>query len=456
MSPVVNSLNLINNAFGLEISKVEELIGKMQNLQNGISFKNQKMFLTTIPAAITGYDVISWLKKYLNLDSVDEANHLASMLLFYGYIYSITDPKLQYVQDDPSILYRFQAPYYWVSKFHAPDQVDYAIYLVKRSLRNRQKYALEDFELSAREKLQRILCDKWEFICIQAEEQLRLIRERRRSDRLVMDSQERAFWAVHRPPPSRVNRLELNITRTRREKNCFTKQASATPSKNQFTKSVDNLCLYVANHKNFDWFLEKAEVLNPWCAEDETTGLSLDAARKVWPKTYCPLQSHAKERMESKISMKQVKLWATSFERLLADWEGISYFQRFLDKEFSGENLSFWLAVNKFTFGPKVTLTSKCKSIYEEFLSESGINEINLDRKTMAITEKNMENPNFFTFEEAQEHIYALMKNDSYVRFLRSEDYGSAMRTAVQHDAVKQKVFNNYQGIGPTTHLHTE
>lgn len=43
-----------------------------------------------------------------------------------------------------------QTPYYWPSSAahgHSPDNLEYAIYLAKRSLRNKQRHGLEDYEL---------------------------------------------------------------------------------------------------------------------------------------------------------------------------------------------------------------------------------------------------------------------------------------------------------------------
>ena len=41
-----------------------------------------------------------------------------------------------------------QIPYYWPShQTKNPDNVDYAIFLVKRNLRNKQRHGLEDFEM---------------------------------------------------------------------------------------------------------------------------------------------------------------------------------------------------------------------------------------------------------------------------------------------------------------------
>ncbi len=75
-----------------------------------------------------------------------EAVHLANLLCQFGYYFPIGELKNLLVKDDSS-LYRFQTPYYWPSQHHTPDNIEYAIYLQKRTLqRNRQKHGLEDYE----------------------------------------------------------------------------------------------------------------------------------------------------------------------------------------------------------------------------------------------------------------------------------------------------------------------
>jgi len=43
---------------------------------------------------------------------------------------------------------------------------------------------------------------------MQAEEQVRLAKERKKGDKIVSDSQERAYWRVYRPPPGFTSSLE--------------------------------------------------------------------------------------------------------------------------------------------------------------------------------------------------------------------------------------------------------
>lgn len=62
---------------------------------------------------------------------------------------------------------------------------------------------------------------------------------------------------------------------------------------------------------------------------------------------------------------------------------------------------------------------------------------INIDSKSYEITKKNMEtNPNNrWIFDEAAGHVYQLMKNDSYPRYLRSDMYKEYL------NGTKKKVF---------------
>lgn len=45
--------------------------------------------------------------------------------------------------------------------------------------------------------------------------QVRLAKERKKGDKIVSDSQERAFWRVYRPPPGCLRSLEVAPVPTR-------------------------------------------------------------------------------------------------------------------------------------------------------------------------------------------------------------------------------------------------
>lgn len=65
------------------------------------------------------------------------------------------------------------------------------------------------------------------------------------------------------------------------------------------------------------------------------------------------------------ISTRRLKLWEECFEELLVDPLGRETLQKFLDKEYSGENLRFWWEVGQFDIGTLrayAIMCLRCKS----------------------------------------------------------------------------------------------
>jgi hypothetical protein len=74
-----------------------------------------------------------------------------------------------------------------------------AIYLTKRLMRNEQKHGLEQEEIDSYNKLVELLGHMWSFITTQAELQLKAQKEKKKADKVVFDSEERAFWRLRQP-----------------------------------------------------------------------------------------------------------------------------------------------------------------------------------------------------------------------------------------------------------------
>ena len=66
-------------------------------------------------------------------------------------------------------------------------------------MQNKARLELADYEAENLARLQKMFSRKWEFIFMQAEAQSRVDKKRDKLERKVLDSQERAFWDVHRP-----------------------------------------------------------------------------------------------------------------------------------------------------------------------------------------------------------------------------------------------------------------
>ncbi|CAD5110988.1 DgyrCDS338 [Dimorphilus gyrociliatus] len=401
---------------------MSEIVEWMQQDNTGVPVRCQKIFLTTIPCAFTGYDVVEWLCEKLNIEDSAEAMHLASLLCQYGYLFPVTDTKSLQVRDDGS-LYRFQTPAFWPSYNSKPDDVYYAIYLTKRMMRNKQKHGLEDFELIEHARLQKTLCDKWDFIRMQAEEQVKLLKECKKADKVVRDSQERAFWRVRKPGPSQLNAFEedkkkLAATRPKRKSADFLQREiafllkSIDRSRAKCSHSFESLQHHCHQYAEHDPFLTSPQPSNPWISDDSTLWNIDDPNAAVYTE-------------------KRMKRWAFSFDELLRDPAGIQEFENYLKKEYSSENIRFWKECEKLRFLPLSKVEKRGEEIFYEFLAKHASSEVNIDGRTMENTRQALKKADRFTFREAQEHIYLLMKKDSYVRFIRGDDYQTLLANAV-------------------------
>ncbi|GFT91624.1 regulator of G-protein signaling 7 [Nephila pilipes] len=138
-----------------------------------------------------------------------EALHMAHLMSAHGYFFPIDDHILTVKAD--GTFYRFQTPYFWPSNTWEPENTDYAVYLCKRTMQNKTRLELVDYEAENLARLQKMFSRKWEFIFMQAEAQAKVDKKRDKFERKVLDSQERAFWDVHRPVPGCVNTTEIDL-----------------------------------------------------------------------------------------------------------------------------------------------------------------------------------------------------------------------------------------------------
>ncbi|KAM4778058.1 regulator of G-protein signaling 6 isoform 1-T2 [Cyanocitta cristata] len=420
--------------------KIEDIVTRMQDDKTGgVPIRTVKSFLSKIPSVVTGSDIVQWLMKNLNIEDAGEAIHLGSLIAAQGYVFPISDHVLT-LKDDGTF-YRFQAPYFWPSNCWEPENTDYAIYLCKRTMQNKARLELADYEAENLARLQRAFARKWEFIFMQAEAQVKIDRKKDKTERKILDSQERAFWDVHRPVPGCVNTTEMDIRKCRRMKNPqkvkksvygvteesqpqspvhLPSQPLRKTTKEDFRKQItflnmqierhclkmskvaESLIAYTEQYVEYDPFITPAEPSNPWISDDAA----------LWD-----------IEMSKEPSQQRVKRWGFSMDEVLKDPVGRDQFLRFLESEFSSENLRFWLAVQDLKKQPLQDVTTRVEEIWQEFLAPGAQSAINLDSHSYEKTSQNVKDPGRYTYEDAQEHIYKLMKSDSYARFLRSNAY---------------------------------
>ncbi|XP_026505337.1 regulator of G-protein signaling 7 isoform X4 [Terrapene carolina triunguis] len=366
--------------------KMEDVIARMQDEKNGIPIRTVKSFLSKIPSVFSGSDIVQWLTKNL----------------------AIEDP---------------------------------AVYLCKRTMQNKARLELADYEAESLARLQRSFARKWEFIFMQAEAQAKVDKKRDKIERKILDSQERAFWDVHRPVPGCVNTTEVDIKKSSRMKNPHKTRKSVYGLQNdirshspthtpvpetkpptedelhqeikywqiqldrhrlKMSKVAESLLAYTEQYVEYDPFLVSPDPSNPWLSDDTT----------FWELEVC-----------KEPGQQRVKRWGFGMDEALKDTVGREQFLKFLESEFSSENLRFWLAVEDLKKRPNREVPARVQEIWQEFLAPGAPSAINLDSKSYDKTTQNVKDPGRYTFEDAQEHIYKLMKSDSYPRFIRSSAY---------------------------------
>ncbi|EGT39055.1 CBN-EGL-10 protein [Caenorhabditis brenneri] len=510
--------------------KMEMLVNQMLDTEAGVPIKTVKSFLSKVPSVFTGQDLIGWIMKNLDMTDLSDALHLAHLIASHGYLFQIDDHVLTVKND--GTFYRFQTPYFWPSNCWDPENTDYAVYLCKRTMQNKAHLELEDFEAENLAKLQKMFSRKWEFVFMQAEAQYKVDKKRDRQERQILDSQERAFWDVHRPVPGCVNTTEVDfrkLSRSGRPKyssgghaalaastsgiGCTqysqsvaaahaslpsTSNGSATsprrndqepstssggdspstsaagassstattsapstsappvtsiastsnagsfrnnyyarPGLRRCTQVQDTLKLEICQLnsrlsknvlrtskvvENYLAYYEQRRVFDPMLTPPGSASDPFQSQPNPWINDTVDFWQH--DKITGDIQTRRLKLWEDSFEELLADSLGRETLQKFLDKEYSGENLRFWWEVQRLRKCSSRMVPVMVTEIYNEFIdTNAATSPVNVDCKVMEVTEDNLKNPNRWSFDEAADHIYCLMKNDSYQRFLRSEIY---------------------------------
>ncbi|XP_015769416.1 PREDICTED: regulator of G-protein signaling 7-like [Acropora digitifera] len=443
--------------------KMERLIHLMQDEKSGVPIRTVKSFMSKIPSVFAGSDLVDWIMCNLSIEDRGAAVHLASLLAAYGYIFSITDHHLM-VKDDASY-YRFQTPFFWLSNNWEPENVDYAVYLCKRTMQNKSRLELDDYEAENLAKLQRTLSRKWEFIFMQAEAQAKVDKKRDKMERQILDSQERAFWNVHRPPPGCVSVTEVDIKKAckagdsspsqKRKVNFLNEESSSSLSsvsaldgvkkevkelreqlhrrRMKTSQASESLIQRCDQYTEYDAFIWSPEPSNPWITDDVA----------LWEQ----------DKSLHFVAPRRVKQWGFSLSELLADPLGRRHFTRFLEKEISAENLGFWLACEQLKSTPIRNVPIKANEIFSEYLSESATSPINVDCKTREEVGLNLKHPSRYMFDTAQDHIFQLMKSDSYRRFIRCDQYKELLKAPAnkQKSPLPSKPLHNLARIAGKT-----
>ncbi|CAK5012216.1 unnamed protein product [Meloidogyne enterolobii] len=407
---------------------------------NSAHLKTHKYFRVSVPQAITGQVLVQHIhnafyassspsssnqppSSVMTAEDVGEAVHFATMLLQYGYIFPVIDVHAQSVKEDGT-LYRIQLPYFWPSHAQQADNVEYAIYLSKRLLRNELKHGLDEEEADAYNRSFELLSHMWTFISAQAELQLKALKERKKAEKVVFDTEERAFWRTRRPGHSNIvfeeglQKLDRKIRRPTISHLHTTierlRLALKTKPWLKMLKASEIMTNWTEQFAEYDPFLSSPLPSNPWISDDSTLWV-LNADNVEVP------------------TERRVKRWGLSVIELVRDPIGRQVLESFLDSEFSSENLRFWMSIQDLKYSANSQIETKAQLILDEYLAAGSPCQVNVDSRTLDETLKCINESHTsrrFAFSLAEEHVFTLMSKDSYPRFLRSPIYKGVLDAA--------------------------
>ena len=408
------------------LERMEEIVKRLQHPETGVAITTVKKVLwSAIPNVCTGSDIVNWLMVDLKIAERLEALNVAKTVARYGYIFVANDSKLT-VKDDLTY-HRFQRSYFWPTKERAISNTDYAIHLCKR-LFYKNRSNLETYEMEQFSRLQNHLGHKWEYVWFQAESSYKSDKRKNKDDQHIIESQERAFWNLHKPPPYLDYVLAADPLKFKKDFENLPVKAQPAAAKVSFKRSLLGSC-YNEKQQNLDGKnvserSKSVQSLIMYCTQYSKFDPTIRQRDPATPAWYIDEQTLFSESNHGRPSpVAQVEKWALSFEELLKDPEGVVVFLKHLEREHSSENLRFWMACDEFRACTLKKLCEKAELIYRDYLSPQASYQVNLDSKLMLEVKEGMLNPHHFTFQAAQYDIFRLMRSDSYPRFLKSDNY---------------------------------
>ncbi|KAI3378280.1 hypothetical protein SNEBB_000901 [Seison nebaliae] len=411
--------------------KMNKLVNLMKDKHIGVKLRDKKGLFSSSQNIFTGQTLIEWLKNNLEIPET-EAQHVAILLFQHGYLY----PTSSLINNHSTVKvnseeYRFQDPFYWITVNWQTNDIQYAIYLLQCAFGHLFGMTFDHNEEKTLDNLRSRLSNHWDMIEMQSQASLNKLSAMKKSERRMIIQQQKYFWSIMKATTT-PNVLENDM------KGSFKMEHKISPEKyllweidhckrkfkkvkTPLSKFCENLCATSEILNEHDSFITPCEPCNPWVEKNN---------RKFW---------ELNARIPEQPTRKRVELWQSNFIYLLKDPLGVKEFHSFLTKEFSTENLNFWLIVQDYRHSSAKKWKEKLHVIYKNYLERGSPTEINVDVASLRKVAAQLDNPQWYSLEAVENHIYNLMKKDSYQRFIKSDHYKELLSKSYVHITMIKK-----------------
>ncbi|GMT16998.1 hypothetical protein PFISCL1PPCAC_8295, partial [Pristionchus fissidentatus] len=122
--------------------------------------------------------------------------------------------------------------------------------------------------------------------------------------------------------------------------------------------------------------------------------------------------------------------WTFAFDHVITDADGRAQFTKFLQSEYSEENILFWWAVEELRAiaGDRPEFERTVQEMFDTFIAADSPLAINIDHDTRTDIIERVQTKTSDTYPEniydrAQTHVYRLMEKDCFSRFVHTPAY---------------------------------
>eukprot|EP00842_Homolaphlyctis_polyrhiza_P006084 jgi/Hompol1/6477/HPOL_002675-RA len=411
-----------------KLEMMEKLLVKIADPSTGIQQKKKMMSQPKYSLFFNGQDVFEWIMANYKFLIREEGIKLAQELVEYGYL--ISAEGLDKFDPSPTSTYVIQLPSMWPTRTGEPTDIDYAVSLLKRGMHGGMQDILKFYEEDRLDALHNQMKANWADIEAKVAADSKLLGSLKGPDRRLFRLQEAGFWRIHRPAPGVTNVLfteESGHKSVRRTDQEYIDSLSVTKRLAFLEKRLEYLQQYLLLNRCKASVSAKSMVAS--CKLFETVDPLMTQASNPWIN-----DSTAVWDNERTVPTKaEVQIWCNSLADLLRDPLGVKYFDEFLAKEFSQENLQFYLKcrdLENVQSADEFLLRSM--AIFKDYIKVGSPRELNINSNTrsaiIAVFEPKDGSPlppskdvSCNVFRDATDHIFSLMSKDSYSRFCSSD-----------------------------------